>query len=258
MTTICKNCANSFEGKFCNHCGQAADTPDINFRSVAQELQHTILQIDKGLLYTTRELLLRPGKTIRGYLEGKRVQHIKPFGYIFILSTLYVLLTALTRKSTFLADFLEGFYSGTTDDEAKSDLGLVGEFVLWMSSHYAYASLLIIPVISLASYICFFKTRYNYFQHLVLNSYVAGQRTAVFLLLLPFTYFITDESTNDFIDTVKVYLGIILTFWTYYQFFNTTRPFMRILLTMLSYIMMLVLILLFIIIIALIQNQLLK
>ncbi|MCB0645480.1 MAG: DUF3667 domain-containing protein [Saprospiraceae bacterium] len=254
MTTICKNCASSFEGKFCNQCGQAADTPEINFRSVAQELQHTILQIDKGLLYTTRELLLRPGKTIRGYLEGKRVQHIKPFAYIFILSTLYALLTTLTRKSTFLADFLDGFYDGTTESEAQSDMGLVGDIVLWMSSHYAYTTLLIIPLISLASYLCFAKMRYNYFQHLVLNSYVAGQRTAVFLLLLPFTYFITDESTNDFIDTVKVYLGIALTFWTYYQFFNTTRVYKRILLTILTYVVMLVLIFLITLIIALVQK----
>lgn len=254
MTTTCKNCNHSFEGNFCNNCGQTANTHEINFKSIVHEIQHSIFHIDKGILYTTKELFQRPGQTIRDYLNGKRVKHFKPFAYIFILSTIYVLLTRLSHKSTFLTDFLEGFYSGTTDDKSKNDLGLVGEIVQWMSSHYAYTTLLIIPIISFASYICFFRTKYNYFQHLILNSFVAGQRTAVFLILLPFTYFITDKEMNGTIDTLKAYLGICLTFWMYYQFFYSIKPIKRVLLTILTYLIMLLLIVLLIAIIGLIQK----
>lgn len=254
MNTICKNCASSFEGKFCNHCGQAADTPEINFKSVVQEIQHTVLQIDKGLLYTSRELLFRPGNTIRSYLEGKRVQHVKPFAYIFILSTLYILLTNISHKSTFLSDFFEGFYNGSNDNQSKNELGLIGEMMNWMANHYAYATLIIIPLVSLASYFCFFKAGYNYFQHLVINSYMAGQRTVVYLLILPLTYFITDEGINDIIDGTKAFLGIGLTFWAYFQFFQTFRGIHRILLTLASYLMMLTIIILLMFFILLIQN----
>lgn len=254
MTTTCKNCYSSFEGNFCNNCGQTANTHEINFKSIVHEIQHSIFHIDKGILYTTRELFQSPGQTIREYLDGKRVKHFKPFAYIFILSTIYALLTRLSHKSTLLTDFLEGFYSGVTDDKSKSDLGFLGDVLQWMSSHYAYTTLLIIPIISFASYLCFYKTKYNYFQHLILNSFAAGQRTVVFLIILPFTYFITDEGINGTIDTIKAYSGFCLTFWIYYQFFNSTKPIKRVLLTILTYLTMVILILLIILIIGLIQK----
>lgn len=104
--------------------------------------------------------------------SGKRVKHFKPFAYVLVLSTIYALLTELTDRSNFMTDFMEGFYSGSTDEPEKSDLGFVGEAVLWMAGNYAYTSLLIIPLVSLASFICFYRRGYNYFQHLILNSYL--------------------------------------------------------------------------------------
>lgn len=254
MTTTCKNCNHSFEGNFCNNCGQTVNTHEINFKSIVHEIQHSIFHIDKGILYTTKELFLKPGQTIKEYLEGKRVKHFKPFAYIFILSTIYALLTKLSHKSTFLSDAFEGFYNGSTEGKLESDLGLFGEILLWMSSHYAYTTLLIIPIISFASYLCFYRTKYNYFQHLILNSFVAGQRTVVFLMILPFTYFITDKGINGTIDTIKAYLGICLTFWVYYQFFNSTKPIKRVFLTILTYFLMIVLIGLLVVMIGLIQK----
>ena len=251
MTTICKNCNHNFEGNFCNNCGQTINTHEINFKSVLHEIQHSIFHIDKGILYTTKELFQKPGQTIREYLNGKRVKHFKPFAYIFILSTIYAVLLKLTKKSSFLTQFLEGFNIGTTDDKSINDLDKVGEAVLWMANHYAYSTLLILPIFSFASYLCFFKTQYNYFQHLILNSFVAGQRTVIYLIILPLTYFITDKGTNETIDTMKVYLGVCLTIWTYYKFFNSTKPIKRVLLTILTYLTMVTLIVILILIIAL-------
>lgn len=87
-----------------------------------------------------------------------------------------------------------------------------------------------------------------------LGGMLIGQRTAVFLILLPFTYFITDKEINGTIDTIKVYSGICLTFWIYYQFFNSCKPIKRVLLTILTYFTMAILIVLLIVIIGLIQK----
>ena len=254
MLTNCKNCNCSFEGNFCNNCGQTANTHEINFKSILHEIQHSILHIDKGIFYTTNELFRRPGQTIREYLHGKRIKHFKPFSYILILSTVYALLTKISHKSPFLSNFLDGFYQGINGNKSKSALGFVGETVQWMSGHYAYTTLLIIPVISFASYICFFRAKYNYFQHLILNSFVAGQRTAFFLIILPFTYFVTDKGVNETIDIVKITIGICLTFWTYYQFFNSTKPIKKLFLTILTYFTMLILVVLALVLIILISE----
>lgn len=254
MTTTCKNCNHTYEGNFCNNCGQTVNTHEINFKSIVHEIQHSIFHIDKGILYTTKELFLKPGQTIKEYLEGKRVKHFKPFAYIFILSTIYVLLTKMLHKSTFLNSALEGVYDGMTNDKANSKIDFFINLIQWMADHYAYSTLLFIPFFSLASYISFKRTKYNYFQHLILNSFVAGQRTVVFLIILPFTYFITDKGINGTIDTIKAYLGICLTFWVYYQFFNSTKPIKRVFLTILTYFLMIVLIGLFVVMIGLIQK----
>lgn len=256
MEIQCKNCHHNFEGKFCNNCGQTAHTHKIDFKSTLHEIQHSIFHVDKGILYTTKELFLKPGAAIRDYLDGKRVQHFKPFAYVFILSTVYALITKLSHKSTFLTNFLEGMSAGTKDGKSKSSLILMGDAAHWMANHYAYTALLIIPFLSFASYICFRKEKYNYFQHLVLNAFVAGQRTAVFLIFLPFTYFIRDPELNESFDTFKAYVGIFLSFWIYYKFFNKTHPLFRILLTLLTF-LILVAIVLFVIILAAITSKVL-
>ena len=256
MATTCKNCGNAFDGNYCNNCGQSAHTHDINFKSIMHEIQHSLLHIDKGILYTTKELFLRPGQTIREYLEGKRVQHFKPFAYIFLLSTIFALLTKLSHKSTFLTEILIGFNNGKADGNSRSDFGWVEQTVQWMSNHYAYTILFILPIFSFASYLCFYKSKYNYFQHLILNSFIAGLRTAINLIILPFTYFVTDIRTNESIDTAKTYLGVGLTIWIFYQFFNTIKPFKRILLAILTYITMVVFIIVLIVGAALITKML--
>jgi Protein of unknown function (DUF3667) len=234
MTITCKNCNHNFKGKFCNQCGQTINTHEINFKSILHEVQHGILHIDKGILFTTKELFTRPGHTIREYLNGKRVKHFKPFAYIVILSTIYALLTRFSHKTTFLEEIFFGMTTGAKE-KSKDNLNLFIDLFKWMANHYAYATLLIIPIISLASYLSFYKTKYNYFQHLILNSFVAGQRTVLFLLILPVVYFITDKEILIVIDDFKIVLGILLTFWTYYQFFSSTKPVKRIALTILTY-----------------------
>jgi Protein of unknown function (DUF3667) len=116
MTKICMNCNYNLVGNFCSNCGQSADTHDINVKSVFHELQHSIFHIDKGILYTTKQLFVRPGHTIREYIFGKRVKHFKPVAYIIILSTIYTLLTSVTHKTSFLESAFEGIIDSGTDN----------------------------------------------------------------------------------------------------------------------------------------------
>lgn len=234
MTTICKNCNHNLEGNFCSNCGQSANTHDIDFKSIVHELQHSVFHIDKGILYTTRELFVRPGHTIREYIFGKRVKHFKPVAYIIVLSTIYALLTNFTHKTSFLESALEGMIDSGTENSKNSDYFFV-EVLRWMKNHYAYTTLILIPIISIASYSAFYRTKYNYFQHLILNSFIAGQKMIVLLVVLPLVYFINNERINYSNGIFTLFMGIFLTFWTYYQFFNTTKPVRKVSLTILAY-----------------------
>ncbi len=57
MPHICKNCGNHFNYEFCGHCGQTVDTHDINWHFLWHDIQHGLLHFEKGILYTTKELI---------------------------------------------------------------------------------------------------------------------------------------------------------------------------------------------------------
>ena len=89
MAKTCINCHKTFEGKFCNHCGQKGDSERLTFHSVWHDLQHGLLHFDKGIFFTIKELFSRPGHSIREYIEGKRVKHFKPISLVIVLATIY-------------------------------------------------------------------------------------------------------------------------------------------------------------------------
>lgn len=65
MVITCKNCNHNFKGKFCNHCGQSADTHDINLHFLWHDIQHGLLHFDKGVLFTLKELFTSTGMPLK-------------------------------------------------------------------------------------------------------------------------------------------------------------------------------------------------
>lgn len=237
--TECKNCHQRVKGNYCSHCGQSTDTHEINMAYIFHEIQHGVLHVDKGIFYTIKELFRRPGNTIREYMDGKRVKHFKPFAFVFILATLYALLAGISHSGTFL-DGIDISVANTGNAESQSKGHLILKVFSWARSHYAYTTILILPFFALASYWLFRKSRRNYFQHLVLNAYVTGQRTLIYLLAIPLYYIFTSSESHEVIGEVKFLAGLLLTFWAYYQFFDTLKPYKRILFTLLTYLLVLV------------------
>lgn len=207
---ICKNCEKSVEGNYCSHCGQKSATRRIDATYVRHEIPNSIFQLDRGFLFTVKELFLRPGHSIRAFLHGKRKPHYKPFAYLIITFTLYALSAYLMERSTYIDDLLFGFKgrmiaSGETADSPALD---------WISKNQVYVTLLIIPFFSLASYLAFIRSSYNYFEHLVLNLYITGQQMIIYLVL-GFIFFKDNALTG-----VPVLLGFLYNFWVYYQLFE--------------------------------------
>lgn len=50
------------------------------------------------------------------------------------------------------------------------------EPILWFKDNYAYTTLFLVPLVSLAPYVAFLGKGYNYFEHLILNLYVENQK----------------------------------------------------------------------------------
>lgn len=61
----------------------------LTLKFVLDELSELIM-LEKGSLFTTRELLLRPGKTIRQYLNGNRSRLTSPLKYLLMTVAMVV------------------------------------------------------------------------------------------------------------------------------------------------------------------------
>ena len=227
---ICKNCGHSFEGNFCNNCGQKANVSRIGFKYFMEEIPTSLFQINHGLFYTIKELATRPGYTIKDFLDGKRKNHFKPLPFIIVSSSLYIISVYWLNLETYSNSYLSGFIEGLHDKTNK-----LIDVLKWLVSSNTYTSITLIPFFSLASYLSFRKSNYNYFEHIVLNSFIAGFQTVLYLVLGSLLYW------NETIQTIPLFLGMIYNIWAYYQFFNDKKPTKRILSIFLTYLIFLIL-----------------
>jgi hypothetical protein len=109
--TPCANCATPLSGPWCYACGQSAEDFHRSILRLGGEVVEGLLHMDGRLWRTLPDLMLRPGRLTRSYLEGHRAPQIPPLRLFLVV---------------LLAIFLIGGLAGggklatiTTDVDAK-------------------------------------------------------------------------------------------------------------------------------------------
>jgi Protein of unknown function (DUF3667) len=227
LITTCKNCNNQLNENFCGNCGQSADTHAMNFHFLWHDIQHGLFHFDKGILYTTKQLFIRPGKTIREFIEGKRVRHFRPVSYVLLLATVYGFLYKYFHINT-VAEF---------SLNRERDRHLLDAVNNWIASHYAISTLIMVPFYALSSYLIFKKQGYNYIENFILNAYIAGQKLVMMLITFPLVLYTTGTSASKYVSGIIALADIVLVIWIYTKFFNKKSTFKAILLSILSYVL---------------------
>lgn len=230
---ICKNCEQEFSGNFCNTCGQKSNTNRINFNYLIDEISNNVLQVNRGIFYTIKELSIRPGHTIREFLSGKRKQHFKPIAFVLLTSALYVLTTFLIDEKTFLGNTFSGM--AIVLNENNLEKSTTANILNWLSNNFGYSSLLLLPFFSFASYISFINQKYNFFEHLILNCYITGQQALIYLTFA--IIFFVLKIDGYYTEAVPFFIATLFVFWTFNQFFETKKTFSKILFTLITYIL---------------------
>jgi hypothetical protein len=191
----------------------------MNFHFLIHDVQHGLLHLDKGFFYTVKELFKRPGHAIREYIEGKRVSHFKPISLILVLAGTYGLLSHF-----FHIDILSDTMNVNGTSKGAEELRKIYlEMSDWVAGHYALVSLITLPIYAFGTFISFRKQGYNFVEHLVLNSYLAGQRLILHILFFPFVLLAsktgTEKGTNDLLSLIIA----VITLWTMFQFFDKLK-----------------------------------
>ena len=202
---VCKNCKTEVIQNYCPNCGTPAVLKRINGQYILKEIS-SVLNFDRGILYTIRELLLRPGKNIQTFVLEDRNRLVKPIIFIIITSLIY------TLAQQFL-HFEDGYVNARGFEESATT-NIFG----WIQKNYGYAN--IIMAIFIASWIKIFfrKNNYNFFEILILLCFVMG------IGMLIYTIFGIIESTTQIrVLHIGGFIGIIYTSWAIGQFFGNDK-----------------------------------
>ena len=89
--TPCANCATPLQGPWCHACGQSGEDFHRSILRLGAEVVEGLIHADGRLWRTLPDLMLRPGRLTRNYLEGHRAPQIPPLRlFLVVLLTLFV------------------------------------------------------------------------------------------------------------------------------------------------------------------------
>lgn len=207
MDNICLNCNTKTENNFCSICGQKTSTHRFSLKHFfVHDMIHGIFHLDKGFLFTLKELFTRPGHSIREYVQGKRVKHFNAFTALIIIIGL----------GYFLGDYIRD----QTIDIALKDKEYEG-FYRVAKDYIKIIALVWVPFYAFASFVIFIKSKQNYSENLVLNMYMVVGIFFIefifFIAIFPFTVGYNYEIATAFLTLIKW----VFYFWFFYQYFST-------------------------------------
>ena len=187
----CINCHRAIaipDQKFCPICGQPTPAHRIDWHFLGHELEHSVLHMDRGVLYSLKELMLRPGHLMRGYLEGRRAKQVKPLLLLMITAAAVVLLGKFLLQGDLVGSAMQAGYSRGSamrgDGNVDPALLLVTFTAVknWINAHLTAFTLLCLPLEAAAFWLAFRGRGLNYPEWLVVSAFLTAQ-TFVFMAI---------------------------------------------------------------------------
>lgn len=191
----CLNCGREVHDKYCSNCGQKTDTHRITFKNfISHDVLHGTFHIEKGILFTAKQALIRPGKAALDYISGKR----KPYYNVFLLILLTIGLMLFLRH--FYNEILIGQGRGAVVNFDEMDEASK-QFELMFSKQNKIIIFLFVPLAAFNSYLIFRKRKLNLSEHAI----IAG------MLLLGILLISTISNALLYLDLVFVFSNKLLT-----------------------------------------------
>ena len=146
----CKNCKTEVNQNYCPKCGDPVVLKRIDAHYIQHEITH-ILHFEKGIFYTIKELLLRPGENVRNFVTENRSRLVKPIIFIIITSLVYTIITHFFH--------IDEGYIKIQDANGMS----TNAIDKWVQDHYGYTNIIMGLFIAFWLKVFFRKSDYNFF-----------------------------------------------------------------------------------------------
>lgn len=205
-TIYCLNCGQSFAGNFCSNCGQKSTIKRITWKEVFHNIPHMLFHLDDGFFYTIKQLAIKPGQTIRDYLEGKRKDYFNPFVMLLLLAGLCSALYVNFHIPTILASV------------SLNKLEEKNAFI----AHKFFASRIIIfcLICSIGDYLVFKNHKYNLAEMVVANVMIFCEVSVIQLVFIPFFILGGFLEISLYMQVVFICSLLAYQFFARFQFFR--------------------------------------
>lgn len=211
MSANCLNCDTPLQGSYCHKCGQKSSTHRITFAKFIQhDLMHGLFHLDKGVLYTLKGLIYRPGYTAKTFIAGKRVLHYNIFALFIIIIALKTLVDLQFEPKDMFESYTE---KGKHSDDIINNT---------IHHYYKLLYLLIIPILSVFSRLFLGHLKYNFVEHIVLNCFLLAGGffyTLVFSLIGYLSHF-GMGILNQLVMGIYIFIGYYQVCKGSYSFLN--------------------------------------
>lgn len=202
---LCKSCGAESKDNFCAKCGSPTTLKRINGRYILAEIR-SILNLEKGILYTIKELFIRPDVSIQRFMHNDRNRLVKPLLFIIICSLIYTVAQQLLR-------FEDGYVN--TGGLEKSTVRTIFE---WIQKNYGFANILMAIFITTWIKLFFKKYKYNFFEIIVLLCFVMGNEMIIYT-----TFGILESIIKIKVLQIGAVVGILYTSWAIGRFFDKKK-----------------------------------
>ncbi|MFK8102616.1 MAG: DUF3667 domain-containing protein [Saprospiraceae bacterium] len=207
-TNSCKKCHQKLTGPYCANCGQAQQLKRINGSFVVGEIG-SVLNFQKGILFTLKALLFQPGKSVRTFIQEDRNRLVKPISFIILGSLIYTI-----AQQTF--HFEDGYINYNDFGWEHSSIGSI---MKWVSKNYGFVNILLVTFVALWLKLFFRKYNYNFFEILILLYFIFGVQMILFSI-----FGIAGSMVNiNLIDNGGAILIMIYFCWAIGQFFEGNK-----------------------------------
>lgn len=198
----CRNCQHIINENYCGNCGTPVVLKRVDRSYIIHEIQH-LLHFEKGIPYTIKELLLRPGQNIREFLTENRNRLVKPVIFIIFTSLIYTVISHFFHVENDHASSGKVAHSATT------------VIMSWVASHYGYANIIMGIFIGFWLKLFCRKSGYNFFEILIMLCFVMGTGMLIFAV-----FALAEGITRIPLVNVAGIVTLIYCVWAIGQFLN--------------------------------------
>ena len=186
--TTCKNCGNSFSGKFCNSCGEKVyGEHDRSLFHFFEEGFHFVTHFEGSFLTTIKTFILSPGKVSDDYCYGIRKKYFKPLSLFLLLVVIYLLFPRFEGLNMRLPYHEKGLvYGNYASEKIKAVLAnthltetqLEEAFHAKGEKTSKFLLLILIPLTALWFWLLTFRKRKYFFDQIIF----ATEANCIFIL----------------------------------------------------------------------------